>query len=111
MALKLPQRESVESSCPSLTLKSVLFVPNCPFNLISLSQLTKLFNCSVTFDHKSFVIQERGSGRQIGEGYEVGGLYHFGSRPRVSCVAAPSPKVLHDQLGHPHLSKLKKNVS
>ena len=32
----------------------------------------------------------------------------FGSRPRVSCVAAPSPKVLHDRLGHPHLSKLKK---
>ncbi|XP_052726527.1 mitochondrial intermediate peptidase, mitochondrial isoform X6 [Vigna angularis] len=52
--------------------------------------------------------QERGSGRQIGEGYEAGGLYHFGSRPRVSCVAAPNPKVLHDRLGHPHLSKLKK---
>ncbi|XP_052733587.1 uncharacterized protein LOC108339168 isoform X3 [Vigna angularis] len=52
--------------------------------------------------------QERGSGRQIGEGYEAGGLYHFGSRPRVSCVAALPPKVLNDQFGHPHLSKLKK---
>ena len=41
---------------PSLTLKCVLFVPHCPFNLISLSQLTKLFSYSVTFDHKSFVI-------------------------------------------------------
>ena len=65
-------------------------------------------NCSITFDNKSFVIQERGSERQIGEGYEAGGLYHFGSRPRVSCVAAPNPKMLHDRLGHPHLSKLKK---
>jgi len=93
---------------PSLNLKSVLFVPNCPFNLISLSQLTKTLNCSVTFDNKSFVIQERGSGRQIGEGYETDGLYHFGSRPWVSCVATPNPKILHDRLGHPHLSKLKK---
>ena len=93
---------------PSLNLKSVLFVPNCPFNLISLSQLIKTLNCSVTFDNKSFVIHKRGSGRQIGEGYEMGGLYHFGSRPRVSCVAAPNPKMLHDRLGHPCLSKLKK---
>ena len=67
-----------------------------------------MLNCSVTFDHKSFVILERGSGGQIGEGYEAGGLYHFVSRLRVSCVAAPSPKMLHDRLGHPHLSKLKK---
>ncbi|BAT78054.1 hypothetical protein VIGAN_02068800, partial [Vigna angularis var. angularis] len=50
------------SLSPSLTLKSVLFVPNCPFNLISLSQLTKMLPCSITFDSKSFVIQERGSG-------------------------------------------------
>jgi len=28
----------------SLNLKSVLFIPNCPFNLISLSQLTKTLN-------------------------------------------------------------------
>ena len=94
--------------CSSLNLKSVLFVPNCPFNLISLSQVTKTLNCSVTFDNKSFVIQYRGSWRQIGEQYEAGGLYHFGSRPRVSCVATFNPKMLHDQLGHPHLSKLKK---
>jgi len=94
--------------CPSLNLKFVIFVPNCPFNLISLSQLTKTLNCFVTFNNKSFVIQERGSGRQIGEGYEAGRLYHFGSRPRVSCVAAPNPKMLHDRLGHPHLSQLKK---
>jgi len=72
---------------PPLNLKSVHFVPNCPFNLISLSQLTKMLNCSVTFDNKYFVIHERGSGGQIGEGYEARGLYHFGSRLRVSCVA------------------------
>jgi len=65
-------------------------------------------NCSVTYDNKFFLIHERGSGRQIREGYEAGGLYNFGSRPQVSCVAALNPKMLHDRLGHPHLSKLKK---
>ncbi|KOM48619.1 hypothetical protein LR48_Vigan07g232300 [Vigna angularis] len=98
------------SLSPSLNLQSVLFVPNCPFNLISLSQLTKSLNCSITFDNNSFVIQERGTGKRIGEGYESGGLYHFGSHPHVSCIAAPTPKLLHDRFGHPHLLKLKKNV-
>ncbi|XP_027905876.1 multidrug resistance protein 1-like [Vigna unguiculata] len=32
--------------------------------------------------------EERSPGRQIGEGYEAGGLYHFGFRPRVSFVVA-----------------------
>jgi len=30
----------------SLNLKHVFFVPNCPFDLISISQLTKSLNCS-----------------------------------------------------------------
>jgi len=47
------------SLSPSLNLKHVLFVPNCPFNLISLSQLTKSLNCSIIFYPNSFVIQER----------------------------------------------------
>jgi len=58
---------------PSLNVDYVLFVPNDPFNFISLSQLNKTLNCSITFDNKSFVIHEHGSGRQIGEGYEAGG--------------------------------------
>nr|KYP32021.1 hypothetical protein KK1_047400 [Cajanus cajan] len=91
----------------SLNLNSVLFIPNCPFNLISLSQLTKSLNCSVTFSAESFVIQERGTGRKIGAGHESGGLYYFEMQPPVSCVVVLSPKLLHDHLGHPSLSKLK----
>jgi len=97
------------SLSPSLDLKFVLFVPECPFSLISLSQLTKSLNCSVTFDANSFVIQERGTGQMIGEGHESRGLYYLGSSPSISCVAS-SPKLLHDRLGHPHLTKLKKMV-
>ena len=59
------------SLSPSLNLNFFLFVPNCPFNLISFNQLTKTLNCSITCDNKSFVIQECGSGRKIEEGYET----------------------------------------
>jgi len=45
----------------------------------------------------------------IGEGHESRGLYYLGSSPSISCVAS-SPKLLHDRLGHPHLTKLKKMV-
>ena len=34
---------------PSLPLKSVLYVPGCPLNLISISKLAQDLNCSVTF--------------------------------------------------------------
>jgi len=40
----------------SLKLNSILYIPNCPYNLISLSQLTRSLNCPVTFDVDSFVI-------------------------------------------------------
>ena len=30
---------------PPLSLNSVLFIPDCPFNLVSVSQLTRNFNC------------------------------------------------------------------
>nr|KYP33631.1 hypothetical protein KK1_045511 [Cajanus cajan] len=92
---------------PSLKLNFVLFIRHCPYNLISLSQLTRSLNCLVTFDANSFVIQERGKGRLIGEGHESRGLYYIKTSPPVSCFATSIPKLLHDRLGHPSLAKLK----
>ncbi|RZB80784.1 hypothetical protein D0Y65_030482 [Glycine soja] len=70
------------SPTSSLSLNSVLLIPGCPFNIISLSQLTRSRNCSVTFDANSFVIQERGTGRTIGVGHESHGLYYL--KPNIS---------------------------
>jgi len=79
--------------------------------LISLSQLTKSLNCSVTFYVDSFIIQERGMGQTIGVGHESRGLYyHLETNSSMSYLAAPSPKLIHDCLGHPNLSKLKKMI-
>ena len=37
---------------PSLPLHSVLYAPECPFNLISISKITRTLNCSITFSNK-----------------------------------------------------------
>ena len=34
---------------PSLPFTSVLYTPECSFNLISISKITRTFNCSITF--------------------------------------------------------------
>ena len=37
---------------PSLPLTSVLYTPECPFNLISISKITRTLNCSIIFSDK-----------------------------------------------------------
>ena len=102
MVLKFLPKELVKP----LSLKSVLFVLGCPFNLISFSQLTRSLNCPVTFDSNSFVIQDHGTGQRIGVGHESQGLYYLKSSSPVVCSVSESPSLIHNRLGHPSLSKL-----
>nr|KYP33120.1 hypothetical protein KK1_046057 [Cajanus cajan] len=62
-------------------LNYVLLIHHCPYNLISLSQLTRSLNCSFTFDVNSFVIQECGTGCLIVEGHESRDLYYLKTSP------------------------------
>ncbi|RDX63731.1 hypothetical protein CR513_57807, partial [Mucuna pruriens] len=55
----------------------------------------------VTLDANSFVIQEYGTG------HESLGLYYLEMSPSMSCDVVSSPKLLHEQFGHPKFSKLK----
>ncbi|RVX09281.1 hypothetical protein CK203_015346 [Vitis vinifera] len=64
---------------PSLPLTSVLYTPECPFNLISISKLTRTLNCSITFSDKFVTLQDRSTGKTIGIGRESQGLYHLTS--------------------------------
>ena len=41
---------------PSLPLVSVLYAPECPFNLMSISKLSKQINCRVIFDPDSVLV-------------------------------------------------------
>nr|KYP45103.1 Retrovirus-related Pol polyprotein from transposon TNT 1-94 [Cajanus cajan] len=98
------------SPTPSLPLKSVLLVPGCPFNLISISKLTRSLNCAITFTSDSFLIQDRSTGQTIGVGYESHGLYYLQSSTSTICASVESPSLIHRRLGHPSLNKLKKMV-
>ncbi|KAL6315929.1 hypothetical protein AAG906_013763 [Vitis piasezkii] len=83
---------------PSLPLTSVLYTPECPFNLISISKITRTLNCSITFSDKFLTLRD---GSQ--------GLYHLtsDSSPAV-CISTDAPLLIHNRLGHPSLSKFRR---
>ncbi|RVW17730.1 hypothetical protein CK203_071715 [Vitis vinifera] len=96
---------------PSLPLTSVLYTPECPFNLISISKITRTLNCSITFSDKFVTLQDRSTRKTIGIGRESQGLYHLtsDSSPAV-CISTDAPLLIHNRLGHPSLSKFQKMV-
>ncbi|RVX10469.1 Retrovirus-related Pol polyprotein from transposon RE1 [Vitis vinifera] len=77
---------------PSLPLHSVLYAPECPFNLISIRKITRTLNCSITFSDKFVTLQDRSTGKTIGIGRESQGLYHLTapSTPAV-CISTDAP--------------------
>ncbi|KAJ9671261.1 hypothetical protein PVL29_027310 [Vitis rotundifolia] len=91
---------------PSLPLTSVLYTPECSFNLISISKITRTLNSSITFFDKFVTLQDRRTGKTIGIGRESQGLYHLTSpsTPAV-CISTDAPLLIHSRLGHPSLSK------
>ena len=64
--------KGIGSVCPlpSLPLTSVLYVPNFPFNLISISKLTRDLHCVFTFSHNFVTLQDRRIGKTIGIEHE-----------------------------------------
>ena len=55
---------------PSVPLTYVLYVPNCPFNMIYISKLTRELNCLITFSDNSITLQDQSMGRAIVIGRE-----------------------------------------
>ena len=82
----------------SLPLTFVLYTPECPFNLISISKITRTLNCSITFYDKFVTLQDRSTGKTIGIGRESQGLYHLTSNPAV-CVSTDAHLLIHSRLG------------
>ncbi|RVW99732.1 hypothetical protein CK203_029295 [Vitis vinifera] len=96
---------------PSLPLHSVLYAPECPFNLISISKITRTLNYSITFSDKFVILQNRSTGKTIGIGRESQGLYHLTSPSSPStCISTDALILIHSRLGHPSLSKFQKMV-
>ena len=106
--------KGIRSTCPlpSLPLTYVLYVPDSPFNLISINKLTHDLNCSITFSYSSVTLQDRSTGRTSGIGHESQGLYHLSSAPSSTvCTSTDEPLLVNHRLGHSNISKLRKMVS
>ena len=65
----------------------------------------------MTFSHKSVTLQDRSTGKTIDITHESQGLFHLSS-PLYStaCTSTEALLLLHSSLGHPSLSKFRKQV-
>ncbi|GAV89532.1 hypothetical protein CFOL_v3_32946 [Cephalotus follicularis] len=85
---------------PTISLSSVLQVPNLCVNLLSIYRITLDLNCCETFFSTHCVFQELGTGRMIGFGRVQDGLYYLDSG-----LASTSAKSLN------HLTETDSNLS
>ena len=102
MDLKQWLNES-DSACPlpSVPLTSVLYVPDCPFNMIYISKLTRDLNCLIAFSDNSITLQDRSTRRMICIGREFQGLFHLhSSSSSTACTSMDTPLLIHNRLGH-----------
>ena len=93
-----------------IPLTYVLSLPHFPFNLISISKLTRTLNCSISFFPGYCMFQDLLTKRIIGRRQESGGLYILDPElPKpIACFGIASPHEVHCRLGHLSLSLLKK---
>ena len=82
--------KGIGSTCPlpSLPLTSALYVPDSPFNLISISKLTRDLNCLITFSDHCVTLQDRSTRQTIGIGRESQGLFIL-ARLHLPLLALP----------------------
>ena len=105
--------KGIGSACPLpfLPLTSVLYVPDSPLNLISISKLTCYLNCLNTFFDHSVTLKDQSTGQTIGIGRESQGFFHLSSpSPSTACTFMDTPLLIHNRLDHPNISKLQKMV-
>ena len=102
--------KGIDSACPlpSIHLTSVLFVPDSPFNMISISKLTRDLNCLITFSNNFVTLQDRTTGRTIGIKREFQGLFHLSSpSSSTACTSMYTHLLIHSRLGHQNISKFR----
>jgi Reverse transcriptase (RNA-dependent DNA polymerase)/Integrase core domain/gag-polypeptide of LTR copia-type/GAG-pre-integrase domain len=83
---------------------NAIIVPELKTNLLSISKCTNEWDCNVLFTSQKVVFQDKNSGKKIGEGKQINGLYVL--KPEtVFCLTTnfnkESPHLWHNRLGHP----------
>ena len=86
--------KGIGSTCPlpSLPLTSILYVPDSPFNLISISKLPHDLNCLINFSDNFVTLQDRSTRRMISIVHESQGLFHLKSPSSSTiCTSMDTP--------------------
>lgn len=103
-------RYLTNSPTHDFSLNNLLHVSHLSSNLLSVHQLTKDDNCTITFDSDSFVIQDNDTQQILSRGLHYQGLYHLPSKsavPLPACsLASVTNSTWHQRLGHPSSMKL-----
>jgi transposase InsO family protein len=107
---KTPVQGKGTVTTSDLTLSDVLYLPEFPFNLLSVHKLTLALNCSVAFYLSHCEFQDLKTKRMIGGGFVKDGLYYF--QPSSTSIPSAlhstnSPYQWHCRLGHPSSVNLK----
>uniref|UniRef100_A0A2N9J0C0 Integrase catalytic domain-containing protein n=1 Tax=Fagus sylvatica TaxID=28930 RepID=A0A2N9J0C0_FAGSY len=107
---KTPVQGKGTVTTSDLTLSDVLYLPEFPFNLLSVHKLTLALNCSVAFYPSHCEFQDLKTKRMIGGGFVKDGLYYF--QPSSTSIPSAlhstnSPYQWHCRLGHPSSVNLK----
>jgi hypothetical protein len=80
----------------------VTVVPEFKANLLSISKCTIQLDCNVIFISQKIIFQDRASGRTIGEGRLIDGLYVIQSDAlELSTIKISSSQLWHRRLDHP----------
>uniref|UniRef100_A0A2N9EKK0 Integrase catalytic domain-containing protein n=1 Tax=Fagus sylvatica TaxID=28930 RepID=A0A2N9EKK0_FAGSY len=107
---KTPVQGKGTVTTSDLTLSDVLYLPEFPFNLLSVHKLTPALNYSVAFYPSHCEFQDLKTKRMIGEGFVKDRLYYF--QPSSTSIPSAlhstnSPYQWHCRLGHPSSVNLK----
>ncbi|KAM2855117.1 hypothetical protein FF1_025475 [Malus domestica] len=86
---------------------TALYVPSFPFQLLSISKITRTLDCLAIFSPHSVVFQDRVTRKKIGEGYLLNGLYYLSKNskslkhPLASLSLSQDYHLWHLRLAHP----------
>ena len=99
---------SFASPLPSVPLTSILYVPECPFNLVSISKLICDLTFLITFSDNSFTLQDQSTGRTIGIRREFYSHFYLNSPSYfIAYTSMDTSLLIHSRLGHPNISKFR----
>jgi GAG-pre-integrase domain len=98
---KVPIEQIGTTKFLSNTISDVFYLTTFTSNLLSVSKITKEFNCNVIFSSNNVIFQDIVMKKKIGEGKLVNGLYYLDIyNTALAASHIDENKLWHYRLGH-----------